>query len=118
MRATPTRPTRYPALRSVPMRVGLLMCGHVAPAVAATEGDYHELFAGLFGPHGVELEVFDVDQGRLPASLGDCDGWVTSPSPSSVLGEDPWLPDALDLVCRLVEEERPFAGICFGHQLL
>jgi GMP synthase-like glutamine amidotransferase len=62
--------------------------------------------------------VFAVDEGHLPASLDDCEGWVTSPSRSSVLGEEPWLPDALDLVRRIVEEERPFAGICFGHQML
>jgi GMP synthase-like glutamine amidotransferase len=98
--------------------VGLLMCGHVPPKVAATEGDYPELFDALLAPHGVELQVFAVDEGRLPASLDDCDAWVTSPSRSSVLGDDPWLPAALELVRRLVEEERPFAGICFGHQML
>jgi GMP synthase-like glutamine amidotransferase len=86
--------------------------------VAATEGDYPELFGRLLEPHGVELEVFHVDEGQLPASLDDCVGWVTSPSRSSVLGEEPWLPDALDLVRRAVDEERPFAGICFGHQML
>ena len=94
------------------------MCGHVAPAIAATEGDYPELFDALLAPHGVELQVFDVDEGELPASLDDCDGWMTSPSRSSVLGEDPWLPGALELVRRIVDEERPFAGICFGHQVL
>lgn len=98
--------------------VGLLMCGHVAPAIAATEGDYPDLFDALLAPHGVELQVFAVDEGQLPASLDECDGWVTSPSRSSVLGEDPWLPEALGLVRRIVDEERPFAGICFGHQML
>jgi GMP synthase-like glutamine amidotransferase len=98
--------------------VGLLMCGHVPPTIAAAEGDYPELFGALLEPHGVELQVFAVDEGRLPASLGDCDAWVASPSRSSVLGEEPWLDDALGLVHRLVVEERPFAGICFGHQLL
>ena len=86
--------------------------------MAATEGDYPELFDALLAPHGVELQVFAVDEGELPASLDDCDGWMTSPSRSSVLGEEPWLPDALELVRRIVDEERPFAGICFGHQML
>ena len=89
-----------------------------APAIAAAEGDYPELFDALLAPHGVELQVFAVDEGQLPASLDKCDAWMTSPSRSSVLGDDPWLPDALELVRRIVDEERPFAGICFGHQML
>jgi GMP synthase-like glutamine amidotransferase len=98
--------------------VGLLMCGHVPPPVVGAVGDYPELFGALLAPHGARLEVFSIDEGRTPASLDDCDGWIGSPSRSSVLGDDPWLADATDIVRALVEEERPFAGICFGHQLL
>jgi GMP synthase-like glutamine amidotransferase len=94
------------------------MFGHVPRAVAATHGDYPELFGKLLAPHDAQLEVFAVDEGRLPASLDDCDAWIGCPSRSSVLGDDPWLRDATDLVGAIVEAERPFAGICFGHQLL
>jgi GMP synthase-like glutamine amidotransferase len=101
-----------------PLRVGLLMCGHVDPRAQHLGGDYPSLFADLFAAHPVELVRYDADLGRLPASLDDCDGWITSPSRSSAIGGEPWVADMLDLVARVVAEERPFAGICFGHQLL
>jgi GMP synthase-like glutamine amidotransferase len=100
------------------LSLGLLVFGHVPPSLVGAHGDYPELFAKQLAPHRVQLEVFDVDQGRLPTSVDDCDGWIGSPSRSSVLGDDAWLPDALDLVRTIVEAERPFVGICFGHQLL
>ena len=37
------------------MRLGLLMCGHVHPDALDLGGDYPELFAPLFAPHGVEV---------------------------------------------------------------
>jgi GMP synthase-like glutamine amidotransferase len=95
-----------------------LVFGHVPPSLVATHGDYPELFGKLLAPHGVQLQVFAVDEGQAPASLDDCDGWLGSPSRSSVLGDEPWLPVALDLVRSIVDAERPYVGICFGHQLL
>jgi len=100
------------------LRVGLLMCGHVDGRAVPVAGDYPELFASLFDPLGVELVRFDADEGDLPASLADCDAWITSPSRSSAYDDEPWVHAMVDLVRRLVAEERPFAGICFGHQLM
>lgn len=100
------------------LRVGLLMCGHVDARAVPVAGDYPELFASLFGPFDVELVRFDAERGDLPASLVDCDAWITSPSRSSAYDDEPWVSDMVDLVHRLVVEERPFAGVCFGHQLL
>ena len=103
--------------RSV-FRVGLLVCGHVDPRAQAVAGDYPALFAALFAPHDVVLVPFAADEGDLPLSLSDCDGWITSPSRSSAYDDQPWVHGMVEVVRRLVEEERPFAGICFGHQLL
>jgi len=99
-------------------RIGLPVCGHVDARAVPIAGDYAELFGALFGPFGVELIGFDADRGDLPASLDDCDAWITSPSRASAYDDEPWVCDMVDLVRRLVVEERPFAGICFGHQLM
>jgi len=100
------------------VRLGLLMCGHVDPRAQAVAGDYPDLFGALFARFDVHLVRYDADQGRLPASLDECDAWITSPSRASVYDGEPWVHAMVDVVRRLVAEERPFAGICFGHQLM
>ena len=98
--------------------VGLLLVGHVDPRSVHVGGDYPELYGALLARHGVELRTYACDEGRFPASLAECDGWLCSPSRLSVYDDVPWLADVEDVLRGLVAEERPFVGICFGHQLL
>jgi GMP synthase-like glutamine amidotransferase len=99
-------------------RVGLLQVGHVDHRSLFVGGDYLQLFNDILEPHGIELHHFACDEGDLPASLDDFDGWLCSPSRQSTYDELPWLPDVSELLRSLVAEERQFVGICFGHQLL
>ena len=101
------------------MLLGLLMCGQVAPAAQGPGGNYPELFASFFVDHDVTLVRVDLDQGHLPGDLDAVDGWITTGSAHSLVTDElTWLPDAIKLVRTLVEEDRPFVGDCFGHQLL
>ena len=101
------------------MLLGLLMCGQVAPAAQGPGGNYPELFASFFAEHDVTLVRVDLDQGELPGDLDVVDGWITTGSAHSLVSDDlPWLPNALELVRTLVDEDRPYIGDCFGHQLL
>ncbi|MCU1453741.1 MAG: glutamine amidotransferase class [Acidimicrobiales bacterium] len=99
-------------------RVGLLVCGHVHPEALDVGGDYPELFTALFRNQPVRLVRFDAESGQLPASLDDCEAWITTPSRASVNDDAPWIRAIEDLVRALVAAERPFAGMCFGHQVL
>jgi GMP synthase-like glutamine amidotransferase len=99
-------------------RIGLLMCGHVDPAAQHLRGDYPELFTALLAEQGLELVRYDVDEGRLPDSERECDGWICSPARCSVYDELAWIADAEELHRRFVAHEIPYVGICFGHQLL
>ena len=101
-----------------PLRLGLLQCGYVAPAVAATHGDYPELFADLLAPHGVALTTFDVQRQPLPEDLGSLDGWLVSGSADSAYDPLPWIAPVEDLLRRAVSDRVPLVAICFGHQLL
>lgn len=69
---------------------------------------------------GVGVEVVRPDQGAaVPADLGRYDGLL-------VLGgrmgarddrEAPWLPAVRALIATVVSADRPFLGVCLGHQL-
>jgi GMP synthase-like glutamine amidotransferase len=100
------------------LRVGLLLCDHLDPDAAdAAGGDYTVLFPRRFEPHGLDLHVFDATVGDLPASTSDCDAWITSGSRRSATDQEGWIVQLRDLLADLASEERPQAGICFGHQL-
>ncbi|MBP7595818.1 MAG: gamma-glutamyl-gamma-aminobutyrate hydrolase family protein, partial [Candidatus Microthrix sp.] len=101
------------------MLLGLLMCGQVAPAAQGPGGNYPELFASFFAEHDVTLLRVDLDRGEVPDDLDAVDGWITTGSAHSLVSDElPWLPDAIELVRTLVDEDRPYIGDCFGHQLL
>lgn len=99
-------------------RVGLLVVGYVADSAVPIAGDYPELFEALLAGRDVELVRYDLDRGRFPTSVDECDGWLCSPSRCSTYDPHDWIGDAEDLLRELVARERPYVGICFGHQLL
>jgi GMP synthase-like glutamine amidotransferase len=99
-------------------RVGLLLVGHVDPKSTHLAGDYPELFAALLREADVELVTYALDEGRFPSTVEECDGWICSPSRSSVYDDEPWIAPAEDLLRDIVARERPYVGICFGHQRL
>ena len=99
-------------------RIGLLMMGHVDPKSQHVGGDYPELFGSILAPLGIELVRYDLDAGRFPSNVTECDGWLCSPSRMSTYDDVPWLGDAESLLRSIVAEEAPYVGICFGHQLL
>lgn len=99
-------------------RIGLLMMGHVDPKSQHVGGDYPELFGSILTPLGIELVRYDLDAGRFPSDVTECDGWLCSPSRMSTYDDVPWLGDAESLLRSIVVEEAPYVGICFGHQLL
>jgi GMP synthase-like glutamine amidotransferase len=101
------------------MRIGILVCDHVLPEFRHVAGDYPDMFSRLFAPFpDVELVFYDLTQGEVPASLAECDGWVTTGSKRSVHDDEEWIDAFAELVRRAREERAPLVGICFGHQMM
>lgn len=102
------------------MKLALLQCDHVQPALRDICGDYDDMFRALFrrcAPE-VELTAFDVQASRYPDDLDTFQGYLTSGSSASVYESESWIRALENFVRRLYDEQRPLVGICFGHQLI
>jgi GMP synthase-like glutamine amidotransferase len=102
------------------MKVGLLECDHVREDLLHIAGDYRQMFADLFARHAPELELvnFDVRNGQFPASVDACEAFVCTGSRFSAYDTDDWIRELKGFLRNLRESEKPFVGICFGHQML
>jgi GMP synthase-like glutamine amidotransferase len=102
------------------MKIGLLECDHVAEHLRHVAGDYREMFTDLFGKHAPQLglEYFDVRNGDFPASVEVCDGFLATGSRFSAYDNEGWIQELKAFVRRLRDADKPFVGICFGHQIL
>ena len=102
------------------MKVGLLECDHVREELLPIAGDYRQMFADLFAVHAPQLELvnFDVRNGEFPASVDSCEAFVCTGSRFSAYDEDDWIQELKSFVRRLREADKPFVGICFGHQVM
>ena len=96
------------------MKLAILETGGPPGDLSAQFGDYPAMFARMLGPE-FEIEVFDVQAGRLPGGKAH-DAVLITGSPAGVHDPLPWIPDLL----RFIEDnaERKIVGICFGHQAM
>lgn len=101
------------------VRVGLLVCDHVADEFLAVSGDYPDMFHRLFADHPeVELVPFDLTRGEFPQGPEDCDGWITTGSRRSVYEDEDWIEWLAGFVRRIAGSGRRYFGVCFGHQMI
>jgi len=102
------------------MRLGILLCDHVQPALQAEFGDYPGMFENWLSDSPVSLDItfFSAIDGELPENIDVCDAYMTSGSKFGVNDELPWIGELEEFVRRLYRQEKAFVGICFGHQLI
>ena len=102
------------------MRIGILKCDTVAPALQSAFGDYPDMFRALLGKHraGWSFRDYDLTAGDFPDSVAQCDAWLLTGSKWGVHDRDDWILRAHELAGELYRARRPTVGICFGHQLM
>jgi GMP synthase-like glutamine amidotransferase len=102
------------------MKIGLLECDHVRDELRHIAGDYRDMFPALFetvAPHW-QWRFFDVVNGQFPESVQECDAYLCTGSRFSVYDKEPWIERLKDFVRVLYNAQKPFVGVCFGHQML
>ena len=102
------------------MNVGLLQCDHVAERFAHIAGDYPAMFGALFEQYAPDITLmnFAVCDDEWPENTGDCAAYLCTGSRFSVYDDVPWIHRLKDFVRELQAANKPFVGICFGHQML
>lgn len=96
------------------MTYGLLQCDHVDDHNRHLAGDYNDMFAAWLPGH---WRVYDLTAGDFPEPR-ECDAWVATGSHYSVYDDVPWIHQFKQLVRSIDAAGVPFAGICFGHQMM
>jgi GMP synthase-like glutamine amidotransferase len=102
------------------MKLALLGCDDVPPRFKHIAGGYRDMFEKILRPHipGLALTWIDLYNGEAPPSPSAFDGFVCTGSRCSVYEDRPWIDDLKQFVRDAHDARAPFAGICFGHQML
>jgi len=95
------------------VKIGLLECDDVVGRFPEVKGGYREMFAALLP--GFSFRYYEAHKGQLPGDPRECDAWICSGSKYSVYDGTQWIED---LAAFIRSAEKPFVGICFGHQML
>ena len=95
------------------MKIGLLECDDVVGRFPEVRGGYREMFMALLP--GFRFSYYEAHRGRLPSSARECDAWMCTGSKYSVYDGSRWIADLAAFIRSL---DRPYVGICFGHQML
>ncbi|MCB9288110.1 MAG: gamma-glutamyl-gamma-aminobutyrate hydrolase family protein [Lewinellaceae bacterium] len=98
------------------MKVGLLECDHVGEQFRHIGGDYRDMFPALLP--NLRFELFDVCNGHFPESADECDAYICTGSKYSVYDDIPWIHRLKSFVRDIHSTQKPFVGICFGHQMM
>jgi GMP synthase-like glutamine amidotransferase len=99
------------------LKLGILKTGRPPKPAIERFGTYPEMFQGLLGADAYHWRTYAVDEGELPASATECDGYLITGSSAGVYEPLPWIAPTMDFL-RAAKGQAALVGVCFGHQLM
>lgn len=100
------------------MQLGILNCGQPPESVSAVHGNYAVWFENLFGPHGINQSVWDVENLIFPDDPYDADAWLVTGSPHGAYEAHAFIEPLEEFIRDIHAAQVPMVGICFGHQII
>ncbi|MCA8869792.1 MAG: type 1 glutamine amidotransferase [Rhodobacteraceae bacterium] len=100
------------------MKIGILKTGHPSGPLQSGFGDYGIMFTKLLDGQDFDFQAYSVEDGELPASVHDADGWLITGSRHGAYEDHPWIKPLEEFLRKAYSESVPIVGICFGHQIL
>jgi len=102
------------------LTLGLLECDHARPEFLSIAGDYRDMFPALFHQidPSIRFRFYDVVNGEFPRDPRECDAYLSTGSSFSVYDDEPWIHQLISFVQTLDQQEIPYIGVCFGHQMI
>jgi GMP synthase-like glutamine amidotransferase len=102
------------------MKIAILQCDSVLDKFQQDFGNYPQMIIDLLtNVEGkLEIEVFDVQQGKYPENIDDWDLFITTGSKAGVNDNEVWIKDLIEFTQRLDTLQKRLVGICFGHQII
>ena len=96
------------------MSLAILETGRPPGDLAATYGDYPDMFRELLG---MIAPSYDVAAGDYPARVEDHGAYLITGSPAGVYEDLPWI-GRLSAFLQLARGRAKLVGVCFGHQIM
>lgn len=100
------------------MKIGILQTGKVPENLRAQCGEYPDMFEQLLSGNGFTFASWAVVDGVFPDHPNQADGWLITGSRHGVYEDHDWLPPLEAFIRKIVSDEKPLVGICFGHQII
>jgi len=85
---------------------------------------FETLFAPLFQSDApfkncsIEYRRYDVQKGKLPTDLIECDAYLITGSKTGVYDDKPWIATLKSFIQKAYGQGVKLVGLCFGHQIL
>jgi len=98
------------------MRILLVITGHTIEPVRGQLGNTDTHFQAA--AHGAKLTPFAVCENERPPDLQNFEGVIMTGSAAMLADNAPWMQTGKDLIKECLDTEKPFLGVCFGHQML
>jgi GMP synthase-like glutamine amidotransferase len=100
------------------MKIGILQTGTAPQNLAQAQGDYDDRMRWLLGENENSYVTYKVEDGELPKSPDEADGWIITGSRHGAYEDHPWIAPLEDFIRALAKAQKPLVGICFGHQII